>query len=685
MKYLNLLSAALLISAVACTEESLEESNPSGEMRKVSFNATILDMEDAGELEEKNTRSMMREGGEIYWNANDMLGVFTLDGTLQDFRTENGGKVTRFEGYNDVPGEFYAFYPYNENATLNGDIISTELSAVQYPEPGSFYNGGNILLARTRYGATQTAYFHSVCTWVRVSISEDYAGQITGMILEGNNNELLAGDVTIDASLGNDAKITVVNSEKASKKIVMNTEDHFYTGKYYYFVLAPQTFEKGVTVTLVNKDGLMWKRIITSSATLEPGKSISISNIMPGTFEPGENYEVDDCCYVHTLDGLYEWAERVNNGEYELNCQLMASFDFSNDSQRRKWTPVGTKEHPYEGIFEGNGRELRNLKVEGEYECAGFFGALGPIQGKEDKEVRVSNIKFINPSIRSTYLGNENNPDDDGYAGVVAGIMNFEFGDNYSGGIIDKCDITKAIVSGGENVGGILGRSYGGSDVVSRCNFQGEVRGAMFLGGIVGNLEGDVVDSHTYDAVIQQNDTQYEVRSGGIVGTNNGDILVCSANEVEVSTNGRYAGGIAGANNGIIVGCIASGEITADFSGGIAGESFGAIKASYANCKAKAGVVYRIKTDILDEFKACFTTVKGLNPVVSPEAHYNLWYAPYIQLKKDELNEVLQHTESHTHDLPGAFNGAHWEFQQSIDEYAEYLPIRPVKITKDEN
>ena len=154
---------------------------------------------------------------------------------------------------------------------------------------------------------------------------------------------------------------------------------------------------------------------------------------------------------------------------------------------------------------------------------------------------------------------------------------------------------------------------------------------------------------------------------------------------MDVSTDGRYAGGIAGANNGIIVGCVAYGKATATFSGGIAGESFGAIKASYANCEAEAGVVYRIKTDILDDFKACFTTVKGLNPVVSPEAHYNLWYAPYIQLKKDELNEVLQQTEFHTHNIPGSFNGAHWEFQQSIDEYAEYLPIRPVKITKDEN
>ncbi|WP_302025908.1 hypothetical protein [Parabacteroides johnsonii] len=673
MKYLNLLSTALLISAVACTEEKLAEQSQdnSGEMREISFEASTMDMEAGNEIGEINTRTMMREGGEVYWNANDVLGVFTSSGELKAFKTDNGGKVTRFSGLNDVEGEFYVLYPYKDNATVNENgVISTYLSATQYPEPGSFYSGGNITVAKNRQG--QTAIFHNVCSYFRMSISEDYAGTITGLIFEGNNEEPLAGKVTIDMESG-EYMAVIDESEPTSKKLVMTTEDHLYQGKYYYFVLPVQTFANGFTLTFINKDGLTWKHVYDKSVTFEINRYKSLSNIMPGTFEYGEDFVEDNCYYVHTLDGLYDWAERVNGGEYTLNCQLMASFDFDKDSKNRKWTPVGTKEHPYEGQFNGNGRELRHLRVDGDYECAGFFGALGPVQGREEVEVKVSNVKIINPSIRSSHVGDENNPDDDGYVGVIAGMMNYEFGDNHSGAVIDKCDVTEAMVSGGENVGGILGRSYGGADVISRCNFQGEVRGAMFLGGIVGNVEGDVVDCHSHNAVIKQNDKRYEVRSGGIVGTNNGDILVSSANDVDVSTDGRYAGGIAGANNGIIVGC------------GIAGESFGAIKASYANCEAEAGVVYRIKTDILDDFKACFTTVKGLNPVVSPEAHYNLWYAPYIQLKKDELNEVLQQTEFHTHNIPGSFNGAHWEFQQSIDEYAEYLPIRPVKITKDEN
>ena len=369
MKYLNLLSAALLISAVACTEEELADnlSNNSGEMREISIEASTMDLETGNEISGVETRTMMREGGEVYWNANDVLGVFTSKGELKDFKTDNGGKVTRFTGLNDVEDEFYLFYPYNEKATVDENgIISTFLSATQYPEPGSFYNGGSLSVSKNKEG--QTAVFHQVCSYFRMSISEDYAGEITGLIFEGNDGESLAGKVTINME-SEEYKAVIDESEPVSNRLVMTTEDHLYQGKYYYFVLPAQTFVNGFTLTFVNKDGLTWKRVYDKSITFTVNTPISMSNVIPGTFEYGEDFVEDNCYYVHTLDGLYDWAERVNGGEYTLNCQLMASFDFDKDSKNRKWTPVGTKEHPYEGQFNGNGRELRHLRVDGDYEC----------------------------------------------------------------------------------------------------------------------------------------------------------------------------------------------------------------------------------------------------------------------------------------------------------------------------
>ena len=685
MKNLNLLSAALLISAVACTEENIVEdvSVNDGKMCQVAFDATTVDMEDAGEIGEIQTRTMLREGGEIYWTANDMLGVFTNEGKPESFITKNGGKVTRFEGYNNVQGDYYVFYPYNENATISNGVITTELPAQQYPEPGSFYTGGNLSTARGN--KDEIIILHNACGWLRISVSEACEEkEITEIIIEGKNGELLARDVEIDVDNGGAAKV-LESSENKSTRVSMKTEDHIYPGKYYYFVLPPMTFEDGIIVTFVNKDGLISKQDLNFPMVIEQGKWSSLSNGNPTDFKYAENDSTESCYYAYNLDGLYEWASRVNGGDYDLDCQLMASFDFG----ERTWIPVGTKEHPYVGTFEGNGRELRNLKVDSDLDCVGFFGAIGPVNRNEGKdevdEVKISNIKFINPVIMSRYRGDVNKTDDDGYAGVVAGMMNQELIDNYSGAVIDKCEVIEASVSGCENVGGIVGRSYGGTDIISRSSFQGSVDGAMFIGGIVGNVEGDVVDCHSYSASIthSNNFRDYEARSGGIAGTNNGDILVCSANKVNVMTDGRYAGGIVGANNGVIVGCVSCGEVKADFSGGIAGESFGPIKASYSNCNAKAGVVYRIKTQLIGDFEACYTTVEKLQPVASPEGKYNLWYAPYIQLKKKDLNKVLNAYKCDSHGLENSFNGAHWKFEQSIDEYADKLPVRPFKYPSE--
>lgn len=123
MKYLNLLSTALLISAVACTDENVVEDLPtnSEEISRTSFEATTIDMVDAGEIGEVQTKTMVREGGEIYWVANDELGVFTNDGSLRSFITKNGGKVTRFENYDEITGEYYVFYPYNRKQLLMGE------------------------------------------------------------------------------------------------------------------------------------------------------------------------------------------------------------------------------------------------------------------------------------------------------------------------------------------------------------------------------------------------------------------------------------------------------------------------------------------------------------------------------------------------------------------------------------
>lgn len=54
------------------------------------------------------------------------------------------------------------------------------------------------------------------------------------------------------------------------------------------------------------------------------------------------------------------------------NYRLEADIDLGG----YQWTPLGTKEQPFFGIFDGNGHTVRNFELQCSGECVGFFGAV---------------------------------------------------------------------------------------------------------------------------------------------------------------------------------------------------------------------------------------------------------------------------------------------------------------------
>lgn len=221
--------------------------------------------------------------------------------------------------------------------------------------------------------------------------------------------------------------------------------------------------------------------------------------------------------------------------------------------------------------------------------------------------------------------------DDDGYLGTIVGRLNYEDKFNYTDASIRNCRVMNPSLSGGENVGGIVGRSYGRNDAVNNCTVVGgTITGHMFVGGIVGNTEGIIENCHVKDGTsLLAHSVRSEIRIGGIVGTNNsGQIVACTANVTVSGDTGsdnqldpRYVGGIAGANNGTIVACAASGKVEGSYGGAIAGESYGDIYACYANRMEAAAIVYRIKKNMNNAvdvtkptFKACYGTGDSSKP-----------------------------------------------------------------------
>jgi hypothetical protein len=184
------------------------------------------------------------------------------------------------------------------------------------------------------------------------------------------------------------------------------------------------------------------------------------------------------------LAGTYVLMNSLNHTT--ANYTELAS---STANTREGWEPVGTWRHPFTGSFDGQGYEIEDLFV--------------------------------------------NRPDKD-YVGL--------FGYVDKGGIIKEIGVTNATVSGKDSVGGLVGRSEGGS--VSKSYCTGNVTGEDNVGGLVGwNEGGDVSSSNSTSSVTGEDNV------GGLVGWNDGGD-VSSSNSTSSVTGEDNVGGLVGWNEG---------------------------------------------------------------------------------------------------------------------------------------
>lgn len=235
---------------------------------------------------------------------------------------------------------------------------------------------------------------------------------------------------------------------------------------------------------------------------------------------------------LDSADDLVWFANEVNGGKRTANARLTDDIDLSNV----KWTPIGSgyayenngivPDTAYNGIFDGNGHTVSNLKLttkkyqkDTHYEtyCQGLFGIIG--QGGTVKNLTVDgkiNIKAGG----NEYLKAAN------YVGGIAGI---------NAGLILNC-ANNASVTGHFNVGGIAGavggQFSGGKRIGGRvinCVNNGAITATStslaHAGGIAGQLSlGDISYSINHGTVLapyKQDDSSYAriVGLGGIAGS----------------------------------------------------------------------------------------------------------------------------------------------------------------------
>ena len=545
--------AVLTAMVSACSEDELaDNTQPSGKV-PMEFYANT----------DASTRTELTTDNAVHWEANDAISLFDPKGDNNRFYTTESGPSVTFTGEaTPADGTYYALYPYDANAQIEGTTITTTLPAEQDAREGSFAQGLNPSVATA--DATNSLYFKNVCALVKFTLAESATTTITKATLCGNNGEALAGALTIDAAVSTPIAMADTNFGQT----VIELNGSLTPGSTYYFVTAPISLSKGLTLSLYDDKGNVWKKQSTTNATLKASHILNLGLIIPGKFEPTQGYEmIDDIYHIYNADGLKAWASNTD----VLNKDVILEKDI--DLTGVEWTPVGSDMNTgYAGEFNGNGKFIYNLTINSTESNVGFFGGLAA-------GGTVHDVKFANAQVTANSGG--------AYAGVIAGA---------SLGRIDNCNVRNSNVSG-IYAGAIVGNN---SVQVNGCNALNVTIHADKQGGQAGGIAGVSHGKIEYCTVSGQSFITANAsnsRAGGIAGytseegsvSTSGRLLKCAVDGATIS--GTWAGGIAGENSfGIVAQCIAnrvtvthnSSEASTRLGGVVGYNTRGNIVASYS-------------------------------------------------------------------------------------------------------
>lgn len=176
-----------------------------------------------------------------------------------------------------------------------------------------------------------------------------------------------------------------------------------------------------------------------------------------------------DTYEIASVGELLEFADQVNSGTSfsGKTVRLTSDLDMSGVS----FIPIGTEENQFDGVFDGNGKVIKNLSVSAS-DNAGFFGVTG-----ENSTVKLLGLENV------TVSANKN-------VGSLIGKAN--------GKKIYNC-YAYGSVSGVENVGGLVG--YNGCESTDNSFALVDVQAQTMYGSFTGYNESLNTNCFTTDVL----------------------------------------------------------------------------------------------------------------------------------------------------------------------------------------
>lgn len=554
---LSLMMATL--GFVACTEEHVEnitnEDNNSGDTNTGDETKLIPMTFTAVGSNCSRTELQPDNNNAVYWSPGDSICVFTTKNlkTKYLFVTDINqvSPTASFHGEIEESDTYIAYYPYPKNDDLTLEIRDG-LLVFYVPREQKAVNGGFDTSLNPSYAVADSEnklLFKNLCCLMKFTFTGEGLGEVRKISITANNNMPLSQ--IVDYNL--ERKVCACRDVNAAYPSTL-VSNKFEDGGTYYFVIPPfeGALENGFKISFYNESGVeVWSKSTKSNIPLTAGKILNMGTI---DVQKDVDYEIaeDGTYLVYKASGLKAWANKIldyNNtdvNKWKIGVRLMRDITFG---ENEYWTPVGDTSNDFTGIFDGNGKTIRGLKIQ----KSGFRwnGIIGSMRGPGE----IRNLTVESPvCYGGTYLSalvakceqdgkiincHVNNANLDCTQGGVSGIIC----GSVQGGYIEGCTATGTVIGKGVTiVGGLAGEIANKSTVVC-SGFEGTVTGDNEqYGGFTGYLSGNMIGCYAVASVTGSNNT------GGLVGLVYGSNNNLSASYFKGSVTCRniYAGLIAG-------------------------------------------------------------------------------------------------------------------------------------------
>lgn len=280
-KLYHIINLTALLAA-SCSQQELESTQPMTTSREVFY----AQMEDAPG---KETRVFADEMLRVLWDEDDHISIFNKNTAGMEYRFtgmtgDNAGTFHQVGQGNAGSGNamelVYAVYPYREGTTASSDgILSITLPNEQRYREGTFGLGDNTMVSCS---IDNRLLFKNLCGYLMLKFYGENVS-ISSISLMGNKGEPLAGTATVTTSVDGSPALTL--GAGATSEITLAFDNPVTLGttaetaSVFWLVVPPTSFDKGVTVTVKDELGGVFRKTTTNSLRIDRNNLVKMSAV----------------------------------------------------------------------------------------------------------------------------------------------------------------------------------------------------------------------------------------------------------------------------------------------------------------------------------------------------------------------------------------------------------------------